>query len=805
MELLAHLLASSPNAILTAVDASGFRVEIPAAFPLGEHRALALTPERGTILDVIVPADRLPTVTAWDRAREHGIGVAAVHALSHPSLRMTLSMIDVRERYGVWIFVLHPDGDEREAHSQTLAAPLLVPTRPRQATLHKNMTAVITDVDENVTRMFGWTREQLIGTRATEFVHPDDRDRAVNTWLTLVSSGDSQRVRLRHRCADSNWLWIEMENVHNGAEKAEDVDIVAHISDISDEMAAHEALRRREELFRRLAESLPTGVLQLGRDGSVIYANARLREILRSPVPPTSAEMLARIRARDRAAVQAAIESAMRDGADSDLEVEIRPARTRTRLRCSLTIAAVADHNGAPAALLCVSDVTESARLRDELQRQATHDVLTGLPNHRALIGAIDHELERTRRNSRRFALAFIDLDHFKTLNDTLGHAGGDGALRETAQIIKATLRAVDIAGRWGGDEFVVLLPETDTAGALKAAERIRAAIAQHRFECAGGAHLTCTVGVATQPDDGLDRDTLVASADRAMYTAKQLGRNQVIKAGDEAAAALAADASYRGHEEQALLGAVEALAAAVDARDSYTAAHSVTVAALAQRIALRLGCDAGQTHLIGLAARLHDVGKVAIPDAILNKPARLTEKEWQLIRQHPEIGADDRRAHPDPDRRHAPHSSPPRALGRQRLSGWARGRGDPARRAHHRRRGGLQRDDHRAAVLRRTPGRGSTTGTRALRRHPVRPGDRHGARAGARRGTGAAARVKTRRSAEDQRPLWRNAALRRERPRRRRPGCARRACPGGRAPRCARRAARHRPPERSACRRSRC
>ncbi len=277
----------------------------------------------------------------------------------------------------------------------------------------------------------------------------------------------------------------------------------------------------------------------------------------------------------------------------------------------------------------------------DELAALATTDALTGLPNHRALVAAIDSELERSQRSVRGFALAFLDLDHFKALNDTLGHAAGDNALREIAQIIKSSLRASDSAGRWGGEEFVVLMPEADSGGALEAAERIRATVSQHRYQSVNGAHLTCSIGVAVAPVDGRDRDALVASADRAMYAAKQLGRNQVIAASDNAAAALAADAISSSREQQGLLGAVDALAAVVNARDSYTAVHSAAVAGLAQRVALTLGCDANQTHLIGLAARLHDIGKVAIPEAILNKPGPLTDEEWQLVQQHPGIGAE--------------------------------------------------------------------------------------------------------------------------------------------------------------------
>jgi len=182
---------------------------------------------------------------------------------------------------------------------------------------------------------------------------------------------------------------------------------------------------------------------------------------------------------------------------------------------------------------------------------------------------------------------------------------------------------------------------ETDAEGAIQTAESVRAAVAQHRFGAAGGAHLTCSVGVACRPQDATDRDALLAAADHAMYVAKQLGRNQVIAAHDHIAAALVADTTHADREDQALLGTVEALAAIVNVRDRYTGQHSEHVAILSQHVALELGRDASEIHMIGLAARLHDIGKVAISDAILNKPGRLTIEEWRAIHEHPAIGAD--------------------------------------------------------------------------------------------------------------------------------------------------------------------
>ena len=239
----ATLLAAHPNAVVAALADDGFRVAMPDTFPMGEHRALAVPSDRATMLDVVVPADRIGVVAAWERARRDGMAVTGVHVLSDPGTRLTLTMLDARGRYGTWLAALTPDGEELGSGPEALAGPLVVPTRPRQATMHKNMTAVVTDLDDNVSRMFGWERERLVGSRSSEFIHPDDQERAVSTWMQLLANRGSQRVRFRHRCADGGWLWVEVENIHNGAEDPDDVDVIAHISDISDEMAPSEAAR----------------------------------------------------------------------------------------------------------------------------------------------------------------------------------------------------------------------------------------------------------------------------------------------------------------------------------------------------------------------------------------------------------------------------------------------------------------------------------------------------------------------------------------------------------------------------------
>jgi diguanylate cyclase (GGDEF)-like protein len=174
---------------------------------------------------------------------------------------------------------------------------------------------------------------------------------------------------------------------------------------------------------------------------------------------------------------------------------------------------------------------TRTASLRTanaRLEALATTDPLTGLPNHRALVDVLDKEIERSQRYGRPCSLLFLDLDHFKALNDGCGHAAGDAALRELGAILGQSLRGIDTLGRWGGEEFIALLPETEAEAALAIGECLRATVAAHLFQSGGGMYLTCSLGVATYPDNAQNRSELVANADRAMYAAKKLGRNQV-------------------------------------------------------------------------------------------------------------------------------------------------------------------------------------------------------------------------------------------------------------------------------------
>ncbi len=276
------------------------------------------------------------------------------------------------------------------------------------------------------------------------------------------------------------------------------------------------------------------------------------------------------------------------------------------------------------------------------LESLAVTDPLTEIPNHRALVSILDKELQATDQGGQICSLLFLDIDHFKALNDGYGHGAGDTILYEFAQSIRQVIRERDAVGRWGGEEFVVILSETDQVEARHVAERIRTTIGSRPFTVGGGIHLTCSIGVASYPTHAHNRELLVSAADYAMYAAKSLGRNQVRSTDDEAVTTLQATGEANGgRDELAVLGVVKALAALVEVRDALTDDHSQQVADLLQKLGQDLGLTSAEANMIALAGRLHDIGKIAVPDAILRKSDDLTDEEWVLMKTHPIVGAE--------------------------------------------------------------------------------------------------------------------------------------------------------------------
>jgi len=282
----------------------------------------------------------------------------------------------------------------------------------------------------------------------------------------------------------------------------------------------------------------------------------------------------------------------------------------------------------------------QNARLHERALAQASEDGLTGLINHRAFQTRLEGEVARTRRSGRPLCLMMIDLDDFRAVNNTYGHQAGDATLQAIAAAIRSSVRASDVAARYGGDEFAVILPETDIEEALDLAHRVLSALAAFQVLDSGVTIRTAaSLGVAALPLHADTREELVRAADRAAYAAKRAGKGRVGRPEDAPLILPDDPVALAEQLRHANVATVEALAAAVDAKDPYTRGHSQRVSHYAEGIARALDLEAGDVARIRLAGMLHDVGKIGIPDAILTKPGALSAEEIVVIHQHPAIG----------------------------------------------------------------------------------------------------------------------------------------------------------------------
>jgi diguanylate cyclase (GGDEF)-like protein/putative nucleotidyltransferase with HDIG domain len=273
--------------------------------------------------------------------------------------------------------------------------------------------------------------------------------------------------------------------------------------------------------------------------------------------------------------------------------------------------------------------------LSDRIADANRTDPLTGLLNRRAFEELLELELERALRSDRPMSVVVGDIDAFRQVNEQHGHAAGDAALQSVARNALKWKRRIDVAARIAGEEFALLLPETDERGAFIVAERLRRAT--HRSFAESTAGLKFSFGVATAPGHGTDAVGLFRAADQAVAAAKDLGGDRTVIYSDEVARALD-QGTDAGTELQ--LATVIALAEAIDIRDTGTGQHSHTVARYAELMARELGLEEERVERVRLAGVLHDIGKIGISDGVLTKPGPLDHTEWEEMYTHPEIGA---------------------------------------------------------------------------------------------------------------------------------------------------------------------
>jgi len=286
-----------------------------------------------------------------------------------------------------------------------------------------------------------------------------------------------------------------------------------------------------------------------------------------------------------------------------------------------------------------------------ELIELSLSDGLTGLYNHRFIQERFEFEFKRIKRYGGQLSCMMIDIDHFKTVNDTYGHQFGDFILREIAKIIQAKSREVDICARYGGEEFMIIT-NVVLEYAMKFATKLHAAVEQQVFSFDGKtAHITVSIGLADYRDDIKSRQELIEHADEALYKAKEDGRN-LIRIWKERSGhtEIAIDhisvehlktkfVSLSQRMRASYMEYTNALIMAVDAKDPFTKEHSHNVMRYAVSIAQSMGLPQQECEIIQYASLLHDIGKIAVPQEILLKTDPLSAEEFRILQKHPVVG----------------------------------------------------------------------------------------------------------------------------------------------------------------------
>ena len=310
-----------------------------------------------------------------------------------------------------------------------------------------------------------------------------------------------------------------------------------------------------------------------------------------------------------------------------------------------------------------------NSELIEKVSEKTNIDSLTLLSNHRGFQEILSNELTTAQTKSSRLSIIMMDINNISKINRELGHAKGDEVIKLVAEKVKQNIRSSDSAGRYGGDEIAIILPDTDTDEAKYIAEYLTYSLSCCFVDDVGPVKVA--VGIATFPESTKDQEKLLILAEQAMYISQSKGYKDGMSAivsstdfnfWDDMALNSFAEVLTKRHsqiginfEEELvhkfnneqinsknhLMEMVTSLASAIDAKDTYTKGHSTSVSRYSEALARAINLPEAEVERIKLGALLHDVGKIGIPENVLRKPTNLSEEEWEIMKQHPVIGAE--------------------------------------------------------------------------------------------------------------------------------------------------------------------
>ena len=511
----------------------------------------------------------------------------------------------------------------------------------------------------------------------------------------------SRKIEFEMVCKDGSTIWTEMNTTFLRDSDGKAVGILGVTRNISERKQIEEALRESEARYRLLTENMSDLVWSMDMSLRYTYmspAITRMRgytveEVMDLPITQTMTPASVEV-ARKTFAERVAMERAgqLEPHAATKVELEMY-CKDGSTIWTEMNMTFLRDSDGKPVGLLGVTrDISERKkaeaereRLNAELEVRAITDSLTGLYDHAHFYQRLAEEIDRSKRYKHGFAVVMMDVDDFKRYNDSRGHQMGDAMLRLVADCVRAGLRSSDIPFRYGGDEFAAILPHADSSKAKAAVNRINGHIAKKLKQIDGGSatRLSLSAGVACFPEDGTTADVLVRLADAALYSAKWVARaRDILGQREDIQSLISALVSRRGgvegsadgtifrpealHEQQARIvssvassiavalkdaGVSQALedpdlqvlatvGAAAEIKDRHIRGHPERTSEVAAALAEEMGLSSEQVRNIKIAGLLHDIGKITVSESILNKPGKLTKREFANIKDHPIVGA---------------------------------------------------------------------------------------------------------------------------------------------------------------------
>jgi diguanylate cyclase (GGDEF)-like protein/PAS domain S-box-containing protein len=390
--------------------------------------------------------------------------------------------------------------------------------------------AVITFASRRAGRMLDVAPEDLIGQHVAKLVHPDDEAKALHAFANVLRHEQTLgTLTVRMRRSDGSLMWLECDAV-NLLDDAAVAGVVISVRDVTERLESEAALTEARERFRAAFEFAPIGMALATLDGTLLEVNGSFARMLGYRPDQLEGHFAAEFTHPDDWSLGSRDYDGLERDAAGAYRLEKRYLRADGRIMwASVSFSFVDQADGSQLVIGQVEDVTQRKAIAERLEYSARHDELTGLCNRSQFMDRLDRALSKLSAEGGRVGVMLLDLDRFKVVNDSLGHAAGDELLRVIAHRLQRGVRPVDTVARFGGDEFTVLMVDAPTDAEIAAqAERMRRLVADAVPLTDGDTYVSASIGIAVAERDGISGESIVQDADAAMYRAKERGRNRV-------------------------------------------------------------------------------------------------------------------------------------------------------------------------------------------------------------------------------------------------------------------------------------